>query len=116
MNNDLECTRQEIETVKQQIEAAKPGEKRWLRQRLMELQILQLWRITMIENQQRDRELQDKVDADFLAAQAENDTAIHAAQAKADQARAYLDAGDLEGLREFVRAETKKLNENTAKS
>jgi hypothetical protein len=45
IQDDLIATRQEIESLKQQLETAKSQDARRLRQRLKELQVLQLWRI-----------------------------------------------------------------------
>lgn len=109
LNDDLDRTRQDIEQLKNEIETAKSTERRKLRQRLMELQILQLWRITKSENEQRDRDIQGKIDAQFSAALTEHAKVMQTAQDRVDRIKAYLDAGDLVGLREFIRTEAEKL-------
>jgi len=47
----------------------------------------------------------ERFDTLFAAARAENEEAIRIARARADRVKAYLDAGDLDGLREFVERE-----------
>jgi len=77
---DLERTRQEIERLKTEIESAKPGEKRRLWQGLLELQMLQLWRITKQENEQKDQELQSRIAAEFEAVRTEHEKVMQTTQ------------------------------------
>jgi hypothetical protein len=111
-DNDLQSTRQEIERLKQQIEISEPGEKRRLLQRLLELQKLQLWWIGQAENQQRDRKIDEIIAAEFDAVRAEHNDIMQATQDRADRIRAYMDAGDLGGLRKCIDSEKAQFEDN----